>query len=333
MKILLISGHSKSSVGSVGNGYKEYTITREFAKLIKNNLSAHAEVYLYNADREDLNAYDRVATNINDFKGFDYILEIHFNAGGGTGSEIYITSSETGKSVETTIVNKLSNFYKNRGVKVYDYYVIKTIKNKLNISCALLEVCFIDSANDMAIYASHKDTLAKLVSDGIVEGFGLDQTATNTTQPTETPTISDTTNTTNTATVASNGDSTIKSIQSTLNSRYGFNLDVDGIFGNLTKTALVKALQREIGTTADGIFGINTYTVCGNKTNLKNGSSGKLVYILQATLYCLGFDCKGIDSIFGANTQSAVKAYQQAKGLTVDGIAGKNTFAKLFGYK
>jgi len=143
----------------------------------------------------------------------------------------------------------------------------------------------------------------------------------------------DTTNTANTATVTSTGDSTIKSIQSTLNSRYGFNLDVDGIFGNLTKTALVKALQREIGTTADGIFGINTYTACGNKTNLKNGSSGKLVYILQATLYCLGFDCKGIDSDFGSNTQSAVKAYQQAKGLTVDGIAGKNTFAKLFGYK
>jgi len=195
MKILLISGHSRSSVGSVGNGYKEYIITREFAKLIKNNLSAHAEVYLYNADRETINAYDMVATSISDFKGFDYILEIHFNAGGGTGSEIYITSSETGKSVETAIVNKLSNFYKNRGVKVYDYYVIKTIKNKLGISCALLEVCFIDSASDMAIYGSHKDTLAKLVSDGIIEGFGLDQTATNTTQSQPTPTPAPTTKT------------------------------------------------------------------------------------------------------------------------------------------
>jgi len=188
MKILLISGHSKSTVGSVGNGYTEYIITREFAKLIKNHLSAYAEVCLYNADRENVNAYDMVATNINDFKGFDYILEIHFNAGGGTGSEIYITSSETGKSVETAIVNKLSNFYKSRGVKVYDYYVIKTIKNKLNISCALLEVAFIDNANDMAIYTSHKDTLAKLVSDGIVEGFGLDQTDSTQSQPTPTPT-------------------------------------------------------------------------------------------------------------------------------------------------
>jgi len=185
MKILLISGHCKSSVGAVGNGYSEYIITREFAKLIKNHLSSYATVDLYNADNVNLNAYDTVSASINDFKGLDYILEIHFNAGGGTGSEIYITSSETGRSVETAIVNKLSSLYRNRGVKVEDFKVIKTIKNSLGISTALLEVCFIDSASDMTIYASQKDTVAKLVSDGIVEGFGLNQTTTPTTKTIE----------------------------------------------------------------------------------------------------------------------------------------------------
>ena len=38
----------------------------------------------------------------------------------------------------------------------------------------------------------------------------------------------------------------IASIQSTLNSRYGFNIAVDNIFGNETKTALVKGLQTEL---------------------------------------------------------------------------------------
>lgn len=38
----------------------------------------------------------------------------------------------------------------------------------------------------------------------------------------------------------------IASIQSTLNSRYGFNIAVDNIYGNETKTALVKALQTEL---------------------------------------------------------------------------------------
>lgn len=38
----------------------------------------------------------------------------------------------------------------------------------------------------------------------------------------------------------------IAEIQSTLNSRYGFNIAVDNIYGNETHTALVKALQTEL---------------------------------------------------------------------------------------
>lgn len=38
----------------------------------------------------------------------------------------------------------------------------------------------------------------------------------------------------------------IADIQSTLNSRYGFNIAVDNIYGNETHTALVKALQTEL---------------------------------------------------------------------------------------
>lgn len=43
-----------------------------------------------------------------------------------------------------------------------------------------------------------------------------------------------------------NATGKIADIQSTLNSRYGFNIAVDNIFGNETKTALVKGLQTEL---------------------------------------------------------------------------------------
>lgn len=52
----------------------------------------------------------------------------------------------------------------------------------------------------------------------------------------------------------------VATIQSTLNSRYGFNIAVDNIYGNETKKALVKALQTELnkqynkGLSVDGIF-------------------------------------------------------------------------------
>ncbi|MDD3231171.1 MAG: peptidoglycan-binding domain-containing protein [Oscillospiraceae bacterium] len=37
----------------------------------------------------------------------------------------------------------------------------------------------------------------------------------------------------------------------------------------------------------------------------------------------------GIDGKFGAGTDSAVRTFQRSKGLSVDGLSGKNTFAAL----
>lgn len=63
--------------------------------------------------------------------------------------------------------------------------------------------------------------------------------------------------------------------------------------------------------------------------NLKKGSNGAAVSALQEMLTKLGYDCGGIDGIFGARTQVAVRAFQAANGLTVDGIAGQQTQAAL----
>ena len=51
---------------------------------------------------------------------------------------------------------------------------------------------------------------------------------------------------------------------------------------------------------------------------------------MQFKLKMLGYSVGNADMIFGANTEKAVKAVQKDKGLAVDGICGKNTWAKLF---
>ena len=73
--------------------------------------------------------------------------------------------------------------------------------------------------------------------------------------------------------------------------------------------------------------GVNT-----NKT-LRNGSSGTDVKALQTALINAGYDVgsTGADGVYGSKTAAAVKAYQQANGLAVDGIAGKNTLSSLYG--
>ncbi len=65
--------------------------------------------------------------------------------------------------------------------------------------------------------------------------------------------------------------------------------------------------------------------------NLKRGMSGSDVRALQADLIALGYSCGvyGADGEFGRATESALKAFQADNGLTVDGIAGPNTFNML----
>lgn len=117
------------------------------------------------------------------------------------------------------------------------------------------------------------------------------------------------------------GDDIIRTIQKK------FGATCDGIYGPATKKALLKALQKEIGVKADGIWGAKTKA--GAKT-VKSGARGNLAYILQAALYCEGFNPKGVDGIIGANTVTAVKAFQKAYKLKADGLAGKNTWEAMF---
>ena len=62
---------------------------------------------------------------------------------------------------------------------------------------------------------------------------------------------------------------------------------------------------------------------------LRNGSKGTQVKVLQWLLKENGFDAGAVDGIFGSKTTAAVKAYQKAKGLEVDGVVGKITWTKL----
>lgn len=122
---------------------------------------------------------------------------------------------------------------------------------------------------------------------------------------------------------------TVADIQSWLNKDYAARLVVDNDFGVLTKKAIVKAVQKNLGVGADGVFGVLSKAAW---KNIKRGSVGEVAKLVQSMLICYGYSCGncGADGDFGTGSVAALKRFQSANRLVADGIAGKATAMKLF---
>lgn len=126
----------------------------------------------------------------------------------------------------------------------------------------------------------------------------------------------------------------VRTLQNNLNA-LGYNAGTaDGQFGNNTQTAVTK-FQKTYGLTADGQAGPNTLNAINQTIKYKNqkilskGQISEDVRTLQSNLKKLGYLSGSADGVFGAGTESAVKAFQKANGLTQDGLAGEATRNKI----
>ncbi len=131
------------------------------------------------------------------------------------------------------------------------------------------------------------------------------------------------------------------------------NISVDGIFGAAT-TSAVRKFQSYFGLSSDGVVGQNTWNKLHEVYNdiandllssslrpgefpgtLRRGDSGRAVRELQFYLYMISAYNSAVPSVtidgqFGAATEAAVRAYQSAYGLTVDGVVGQATWNSLY---
>ncbi|MEG4391904.1 peptidoglycan-binding protein [Microcoleus sp. BROC3] len=128
---------------------------------------------------------------------------------------------------------------------------------------------------------------------------------------------------------------------------------IDGTYGSRT-TSAVRAFQQSKGLKSDGIVDKETWTalaadpasasetvqsnapivsnaaVPGNPpTVLNKGAVGSKVKTLQVRLEIQGYDPGPIDGIFGARTATAVKNFQEYKGLMANGMVDETTWKAL----
>jgi peptidoglycan hydrolase-like protein with peptidoglycan-binding domain len=106
----------------------------------------------------------------------------------------------------------------------------------------------------------------------------------------------------------------------------------DGEFGSKTEAA-AKSFQADHDIAVDGIVGditwLNIDEADTSNPTIKKGSTGNPVRRAQKRLTLGGYDTGGVDGIFGANTESAVKKFQKDFGLAQDGIVGPKTWDKI----
>ncbi|GAA0069266.1 GH25 family lysozyme [Clostridium sardiniense] len=99
----------------------------------------------------------------------------------------------------------------------------------------------------------------------------------------------------------------------------------------------VRELQTELnrqfdsGLKVDGYFGESTLNAC---ITVGEGARGNITRLIQQRLLNRGYTSLnnhgGADGSFGLGTTQAIKNLQRNKGLSVDGIVGKNTWKALY---
>lgn len=113
----------------------------------------------------------------------------------------------------------------------------------------------------------------------------------------------------------------------------GAPLSIDGIFGQDTEHA-VRAFQRDHGLKEDGIAGPRTMGAIRQQPMadgvLRHRETGPDIRSLQQGLSELGYTGRdgkalALDGNYGLNTEHAVRAFQRAHDLKIDGIAGPLT--------
>jgi peptidoglycan hydrolase-like protein with peptidoglycan-binding domain len=114
-----------------------------------------------------------------------------------------------------------------------------------------------------------------------------------------------------------------------------YNATVDGVRGPMTRGAIVR-FQRRRGLSVDGVVGPQTRAAFGKRGRPAFGSRtmklcdrGWDVAAMQYILARRGYPPGAIDAVYGPMTGTALRNFQQAFGLSADGLAGPQTISAL----
>ena len=254
MLIAVDCGHCPKSTGA--SGYlDELTEDRKLGAALKAELTARGHQVIDTTPKDtEAESLSGRAKRANAAKA-DFFVSLHFNAGGGTGTEVFTTSSSGAKKqaqkASANVAKTLG--LKNRGHKTANF----TVLVKTDMPAMLVETCFVDTRIDADAWKRvGPEKVAAAIASAIVGGS-------------EEPIVKEPMQDTipEEATVRlpklrkGDEEQAVKSMQVLLVSRgyYLGSYGADGVFGDATDKA-VRSFQKDSKLGVDGIVGKDTWT-------------------------------------------------------------------------
>ena len=178
-KVFLGIGHGGTDSGATGNGFKEKDLNLAIGLACREELVRHGVTVKMSREKDEADPLKDEIKECNAFNP-DLALDIHNNAGGGDGTEVY-HYSKGGKSKELAqnILNAIVALGQNsRGLKTKmgnggtDYFgFIREIK----APSVIVECAFVDNATDIQIIntAEKQRKMGVAVAQGVLKTLGV----------------------------------------------------------------------------------------------------------------------------------------------------------------
>lgn len=377
-KICFIVGHGKSKNGGYDSGavskdgkFHEFKIAKKIAKYAQTYYNA---TYVEQADcmnyDGDLYLSDRIK-KVN-ASNYDFIAEIHLNAGGGTGTECYYSKgSSKGQKYADVIskqiaadldVKQRSNGKDDGGDKTKlnssgsDYF---GIIRQTESTAVLIETVFIDTASDLAkvntLEGQKKCGVA--IAKAVAEVRGAKKKAVANSATTTKPSTTASTSLLYRVQVGAYSDTTNAKKQLDKVKKAGFEaivVKVDKLYKvqvgaykelNNAKAMLAKVEKAGFRAFITAVSG-EVVSVDATETDsffpargyFKKGdvspNVGKIAAFMRK-MFPSYTPSTALGNLYGDNLIKAIKEFQRRTGLEADGFFGPKTLAKLksFGFK
>lgn len=170
MHIAIAGGHSAIARGA--SGYlDEYECDRAFVAQLVDAFDAQGwQVTDCSNEESDVSAELREECRIANASGADLFIAVHFNAGGGTGTEVWYCPYSLAETCAGEVSRELASALglPNRGAKsTAGLYVL----NNTEMPAILIEVCFVDTEQDADAWHA---TSWNALCGAVVRGLGGD---------------------------------------------------------------------------------------------------------------------------------------------------------------